>query len=185
MERKQRRQTKVKEIVQTLDIDEFHRLTDLLFELLKENNSACARLLGISRITWKKWEKEPPTWPWWNMILRTIITHYLTALQSRRGLTGKHRTRVMNALSQIQKPEEMMSQVENEAYQINGAETHLYKLLGGKGMFWNEIRKPGNCGGFDVRSLKSAARKMGIIKSQEGYGEHKKSYWRLPTVNDD
>jgi len=101
MKKSTRRQTKIDELVPQLDVDEFNQLTDVLFELLKENHSKCARVLGISRLTWKKWERNPPRQWWWTVVLRTVIKSYITGLRARRGLTGKHRARVMEALSSI------------------------------------------------------------------------------------
>ena len=185
MERKIRRQTKVRAREHKLDTEEFNSLTDLLFELFKENHSACARVLGISRMTWKKWEQEPPTWPWWNLVLRHIIKQYLAPLAARRGLTKKHRQRILDRFNEIPNGSEMLDEIDDLAYDLAGAAAHLKRLLLRKGMFWDEIRLPANCGGYTPKTLRRAAKDIGVVKSQEGYGEGKRSYWRLPDQDDD
>jgi hypothetical protein len=185
VERKIRRQTKVKAKEHTLDTDEFNQLTDILFELFKENHSACARVLGVSRLTWRKWEKEPPTWPWWNLVLRHIIKSYLAPLAARRGLTKKHRQVLLDRFNSLTDGSEMLDEIDRLAYDIAGAATHLRRLLSRKGMFWDEIRLPAHCGGYNMKTLRRAAKQIGVIKSSEGYGENKRSYWRLPDQDDE
>jgi hypothetical protein len=185
MERKRRRQTKIQAFNPKLDIEEFNHLTDLLFEMFKENHAACARALGISRITWKRWEKEPPTWPFWNIVIRHVIKSYLPQLAARRGLTEKHRARIILQLSALRDADELGEEIGTLAYQLSGAEAHLRQLLSRKGMFWHEIRAAANCGGYTSKTLRKAARNLGVVKTQEGYGEEKRSYWRLPDQDDD
>lgn len=184
MERKQRRQTKVQAFTPKLDVEEFNQLTDLLFEVFKENSAACARVLGISRITWKKWEKEPPTWPHWPVVIRFVIKSYLPALAARRGLTRQHQQRIVAQLALIKGGAELGDEIGTLAYELSGAEAHLRKLLRDKGMFWHQIRGPKYCGGYSSNTLRKAARALGIVKTQEGYGEDKRSYWRLPDQDD-
>ena len=185
MEKSKRRQIKIKAKAETLDLDEFNALTDLLFEVFKENSAACARVLGISRITWKKWEKEPPTWPHWNVVLRHIIKSYLPALAARRGLTAKHKERIIALLTQVKEGDKLGEEIGTLAYNLAGAEAHLRRLLARKGMYWDEIRGPKNCGGYTWKTLRMAARALGVVKTQEGYGDEKRSYWRLPDQDDD
>lgn len=185
MDRKIRRQTKVKAYTPKLDVEEFQALTDLLFETLKESNAACARILGISRVTWKRWEKEPPTWPWWNLVLRHIIKTYLTTLRTKGGLTRKHRQRIMDALSRIPQQEAFEAEIDTLAYQLTGAEFHLRQVLLKGGRWWDEIRLPANNGGYNEKTLLRAARRLMVVKTQEGFGKRKRSYWRLPDQDDD
>lgn len=185
MDRKQRRQTKIKAFHPVLDLEEFHALTDILFEMFKENSAACARVLGISRITWKRWEKNPPTWPHWNTVLRSVIKSYLPVLASRRGLTRKHHANIVMALTRVREGTKLGEEIGNLAYEAAGAETHLRRLLSRKGMYWHEIRAVANAGGYTAKSLRLAARAIGVVKTQEGFGEDKRSYWRLPDQDDD
>ena len=180
-----KRQTKVREVIPTLDLDEFNALTDLLFEVFKENHAACARVLGISRLTWKKWEQTPPTWPYWNVVLRYVIKSYLPALAARRGITKKHHARIVAQLSQLRDGNKLGEEIGSLAYNLSGAEAHLRRLLRDKGMFWDQIRLPKYAGGYDNRTLRAAAKALGVVKSSEGYGENKRSYWRLPDQDDD
>jgi hypothetical protein len=185
MEKSQRRQTKVKIVTPRLDVEEFNALTDLLFELLKENSAACARALGISRITWKRWEKSPPDWPYWNIVLRHVIKAHLVPLAARRGLTVKHRQRIIDSLARVSDGEKFGEEMGNEAYNVAGAQAHLRNLLARKGRYWHDIRAAANCGGYTGKQLRTAAKLLGVVKTQEGYGEDKRSYWRLPDQDDD
>lgn len=185
MEKSSRRQIKLPKFDPKLDVDEFNQLTDILYELMKENGAKCARILGISRSTWRKWTANPPRQWWWTVVLRTVIKHYVTALNARRGLTGKHRRRVMEMLSKIPQSEEFMEELAAMAYDLEGCARYLRDTLAGKGMFWDELRKPANCGGYTEQTLRKAARMIGIVKRSEGFGEEKRSYWRLPNEDDD
>lgn len=185
MKKSTRRQTKVPLLTAVLDIDEFNSLTDLLFELMKENHSKCARLLGISRHTWKKWETDPPTWPWWNLVLRVLIKQYITALRGRKGLTQSHRQRVMETLHKIPNSLEFMEEIDTEAYQLAASSDHLRRLLTPGGMWFDDIIKPANSGGFSEQTLRRAARSIGVVKTQEGFGKKKRMRWRLPDQDDD
>lgn len=168
-----------------LDVEEFNKLTDLMFEMCKEKHQTCAKLLGISRQTWKRWEKEPPDWPYWNLVIRYVIREYLGAMQARKGLTRKHRHRIMAALQRIENHEELGEEISRIAYNLNGCERHLTQLLATGGMFWDEIRLPANSGGYSERTLRKTARILNLRMSQEGFGPNKRSFWRLPTEYDD
>jgi hypothetical protein len=185
MEKSARRQIKLPKFDPKLDVDEFNQLTDILFELMKESGSRCARILGISRSTWRKWTTNPPRQWWWNVVLRTVIKHYITALHARRGLTGKHRRTVMDMLAKIPHSDEFMEELAAMAYDLEGATRFLRDTLAGKGMFWDELRKPANSGGYTQQTLRKAARMIGVVKRSEGFGDEKRSYWRLPNEDDD
>lgn len=185
MKKELRRQSKVPKVQFKLDIDEFNSLTDLLFELVKENHTQCAKLCGVSRKTWKKWETEPPDWPWWNLVLRAIIKHHITALRGRKGLTAQHRQRVMESLHRIPDSAAFIEEIDREAYRISGASAHLRRLLTPGGRWLSDILKPANSGGYTEQSLRRGARELGVVRKVEGYGKDKDSYWRLPDQDDD
>lgn len=185
MEKRTRRQIKVSQYRPILEVGEFNALTDLLFECMKEKHSACARLLGVSRVTWKSWERNPPDWPWWNFVIRHAIKEYLSGVEAKRGLTKTHKRRILERLAQIEKHEDFLDDITLLASNLSGAELHLRATLGGKGMFWDDLRKPANSGGYTERTLRKAARTLAVVKTQEGYGNHKRSYWRMPTEFDD
>jgi hypothetical protein len=180
-----RRQIKLPKFRPKLDVDEFNKLTDLVFEMMKEKHAACAKLLGISTVTWRKWERNPPRWPYWNLVLRHVIREYLGAMEARRGLTRAHRLRIRDRLAQIERAEELDEEITALAQNLSGAERHLRLTLGGKGMFWDELRLAANSGGYSPKTLRKAARALDVIKTQEGYGKHKRSYWRLPNEFDE
>jgi hypothetical protein len=180
-----RRQVKLPKFRPKLDLDEFNALTDLLFETCKEKHQTCAKLLGISVLTWRKWEQSPPGWPYWNLVLRYVIREYLGAMEARRGLTRSHRLRIRDRLQHIERAEELDGEITAIAQSLSGAQRHIRLTLGGKGMFWDELRLPANCGGYSPRTLRKAARTLEVVMTQEGYGQHKRSYWRMPTEYDD
>lgn len=168
-----------------LNKKEFEALTDLLYELLKGNQMGCARVLGINVRTWKKWEKEPPEWPWWNLVLRSVIIELLANMKEMGGITKHHRNRILEGLTRIKRSDTLIEEAERLSYEYRGAEAHLRRLLRDKGMFIDKIRLAGNSGGYTEKALRVAARRLGIVKTQEGYGENKRSYWRLPTEDDE
>lgn len=182
---KTKRNTHLPKFSPKLDILEFNALTDLLFEACKEKHQTCAKLLGISPITWRKWESNPPRWPWWNLVIRHVIKEYLAAMESRRGITRKHRLRIKERLRLIDRHEDLNEEIVLLATNLSGAQRHIRLTLGGKGMFWDELRKPANSGGYSEPTLRKASRQLGVVKTQEGYGDHKRSYWRLPNEFDD
>lgn len=162
-----------------LDVDLFNKLTDILFEALKENNTACASVLGITYRRWKRWETEPPKWPYWNVILKYVIKEVLSSM-NRKGLTQKHRRRLLKAVNELDDSFELEAAITAESYKLTQAETHLRHLLMAGGMFRDEIFKAANSGGFSRGALIRAARTLGVRKDQEGYGKNKRSFWSLP-----
>lgn len=180
-----KRQTKLKAKPPKLDLEEFNILTDALFETYKENNAACARMLGISTRTWKKWETDPPTWPYWNLILRHILKISISHLDGHRGTSKVHRDRIINALSRLKHDDPLISDIEERTYDVAASTAHLRQLLIRKGMYKDEIMTTANLGGFSRQMIESASRVLEVVKTQKGFGEHKRSYWRLPNEDDD
>lgn len=169
----------------TLDHKEFRQLYEVLIEATKENYSRCGKLLGVTRKTFMAWNTNPPKWPWWNMVLREAIKIMIASTAAKKGMTRKHRSRIIHLLSQIPKSDSFLMDIENMAYEFAGAEAHLRRLLAKRGMFKDEIMTVKNMGGYSSRSLESAARTLSVVKTQEGYGKDKRSYWRLPDQDDD
>lgn len=162
--------------------EEFYALTDLLYEALSGNVKACAELLGISRATWKKWETEPPEWPWWNLILRTAIKHTLTGMVGRRrSPAAKHRQYIRDALARIPDSQELVESIEAGAYDYSSTETWLRRALLRGPRPYDELRVEAN---VSPRVLRTAAKGIGVVKEQIGFGENKRSVWRLPTEDD-
>jgi hypothetical protein len=167
-----------------LDQSEFNQLTDLLYETYKGNAQRCSEALGITRPTWKKWEHTPPTWPYWNLVLRHVIKQALSHLDNIGGITNRHRQRVQDALSRIPSSESMLLEAEALSYNYKGAEAHLRALLSKKGMYWDQIKLAANSGGYSHSALRVASARSNIVKTSEGYGSNKRSYWRLPDQDD-
>ena len=185
MEKNKRRNFRPQELTFTLNHEEFYDLTDLLFEVLKENNSACARVLGINQRTWMRWSTVPPTMPHWNMILRYVIKEILKSMVIHRvSHAKKTQRRMLDALAKIPDSTDFTKQIEHEAYNESEAMLHLRTLLQRGGMFWDEIKLPGSSGGYSPQTLRAAAKRLSVVRSQEGFGKAKRSFWRLPGPDD-
>lgn len=166
-----------------LDQETFHKLCDLLFEALKENNSACARVLGISRKQWSIWNNKPPTWPYWNLILRHVIKEVLSSM-NRKGFEQKYKRRILDALSELPDSHLLEASIATSSYELTGAENHLRRLLLHGGMFRSDIFKTKNLGGYSKSSMLKASKTLGIVTTQSGFGDDKRSFWRLPDADD-
>lgn len=180
---------KLKRFEKTLDTEEFQKLADLLFEATGSNNNAyCARLLGVSTVTWKGWLKKPPKWVWWNEVLRLVIKEVLANLivtNNHKTKTRKHKQRIQDALNALPRSQELLEQVHDMANNYTSSQRHLRKLLSKGGMFWHDIRLQKNSGGFTEKTLRVAARKLDVVQTSTGFGAEKTSFWRLPTVEDE
>lgn len=186
MVKNRRKQTKVRRETPQCNLEECQALLDLLFEATKENNAYCARLCGVDRRTWLKWNTAPPTEWYWPMVLRAAIKHVMSQMiAQRRATTHKFRRRILEAMSRIPKNDDWQEEIAEMAYTAQGAELHLRTLLARRGKFWSEIQLAANNGGYSKAMLRTAARNIGIVKRQEGFGEDKDSFWRLPTEEDD
>lgn len=171
---------------QPLDQKEFAALADILYEAFKGNNTACATVLGVSVITWKGWLHTPPKWPYWNIILRLVLKDVLTSLAARKGSqTKKHKDRLTSALRQLPHNDPLPNMILETGYDYAASVQHLRQLLIRKGMFKDQIFTTANMGGFSKKSLENASRTLGVIKTQEGFGDHKRSWWRLPNEDDE
>lgn len=186
MDRKTRRNIRLSKQLPAVDLKETEALIELLFEATKENSSYCCRLLNISRPTWKKWITETPTEWYWPIVLRVAIKHTIAStIAHRRASSMIFQNRVRNALSAIPHSREFEDEISNLAFEIRGAQAHLRDLLTPRGRWWSDIKKTANLGGYTKGSIRKAAKALGVIKTQEGYGEDKDSYWRLPNEDED
>lgn len=186
MDRSLRRNRQQSKDILTANPEETQALLDLLFVATKENNAQCARLLGINRKTWQKWNVEPPTAWYWPLVIRAAIKHTLSSMVAhRRGTTMKWKRYILETLSRIPQSKDFEEEIANMAYDIRGAQQHLRDLLARRGMFWSNIQTTANSGGYSKATLRKAAKALGVIKTQEGYGEDKDSFWRLPNEDED
>jgi hypothetical protein len=180
------RRIRFKHIQKELDLDLFEKLTDILYEAFKGNKSACARALGISTPTWIKWETHPPHWPYWNYVMRKVIVDVCSDITNRTSsATRKHRVAVITSLSKLPKDDPIREDVEYMGYDQSAAYVHLRQLLIKKGMFTDEIFTAANMGGFSKKTLIRQSYRLGVVKTLQGYGSAKRSYWRLPNEDDD
>lgn len=186
MDRKTRRNHKVKKTTPQADPQEVSALLDLLFEANKQNNAHCAKLCAVSTPTWKRWNTEPPTAWYWPMILRAAIRHTLAQMVAqRRASTSKFRNRIKAALNAIPQSKEFELEIAEMAYDAQGAERHLRNLLARAGMWWSDIQLAAHNGAYSKQMLRTAAKNIGVVMKQEGFGKDKDSYWRLPNEDDD
>ncbi len=175
---------KVKTFEPLLDRDEFVKLYRLLYAASNGNDSACARMCGITRPTWCRWQVHPPKMPHWPLVLRHIIIELLGTMKGRRGSkTNAIKTRITDQLAKIPTHKSIEDAVLSHYTQYSPAEDHLRRLLSIKGMYWDQIRKPAYAGGHTHRALHRAAKSLGIIKTVTGFGEDRRSFWRLDTFD--
>lgn len=186
MDKNRRRNLKLNKDIPTADPKETEALIELLFVSTKENNAHCARLCCVSRKTWQKWAHTPPTEWYWPIVLRMAIKHTLAQMiATRRMTTAKFRRRILESLSQIPQHKDFEEDIANMAYDIRGSQRHLRDLLLRGGRWWGEIRLAANNGGYSEHTLRKAAKALGVVQTQEGYGSDKDSFWRLPNEDDD
>lgn len=181
-----RRQVKIGKALPTANIEETEALIELLYYVTKENGAYCCRLLGISRPTWRKWVKETPTEWYWPIVLRQAIKLTLSSMiAQRRATSKKFQNDVLHQLAKIPNSKEFEDEIANMAYDIRGAQSHLRELLIKKGRWWSEISSAAHAGGYSKATLRKAAKALGVVKTIEGYGEDKDSFWRLPNEDDE
>jgi len=167
----------------TLDLKEFEALTDLLYEATNGNISATCRILAIDRRTWDRWIKQPPQWPWWNLILRTAIKHMMIGIKGRRGSPARaHAAYVRDALARIPNSTELLEEIEIQSYQYRECEVHIRNLLSHGPMNWEDIQKAANSGGYSRKQLRTAAKALGVVKDRVPAGD---SVWSLPETGED
>lgn len=183
---KSRRIKARKFVVPELDMVEFRILYETLLEAFELKHAHAARALAISVKTWRAWDKDPPVWPYWNMVLFHVLKARMAGMAiHRKGFTQSQHAYFRDQLSKLKKGQEIIEFIEQEATQVNGAEDHLRRLLAEKGMFWHKIKLTRWAGGYTPRRLQQAAKKIGIVQESSGFGKDKVSFWRLPTVEHD
>jgi len=171
--------------VPRLDVAEFELLYDLLWEAFNQMDSPVARALDISPVTWRRWKAKPPTWGYWNYVMIHVLRTRLMAMNvQRKGFTQKQFWYIKRQLGQLKGGADIEKYLVDETQKAHSAEDHLRRLLAKKGMFWDEICR-GKTGGHTQRALQRAAKRIGIVKKREGFGEDGRSYWRLPTLESD
>jgi hypothetical protein len=120
------------------------------------------------------------------MVIRLAIKHTLsTIIAHRRATSKKFQRSILEALSHIPQNKDYEVDIADMAYEIRGAEQHLRDLLARRGMWWSAISTVANSGGYSKVTLRKAAKALGVVKSQEGYGAEKDSFWRLPGEDED
>lgn len=186
MDSKARRNRRIKKSTPQADPEETEALLDLLWTANKQNSAHCCRLLDISYPTWKRWSKDPPTAWFWPHVIRLAIKHTLAQMVSqRRATTAIFRNRIRASLNAIPQSKEFELEIAEMAYDAQGAELHLRTALASGGKWWSTLQLSANNGGYSKVMLRRAAKNIGVVMKQEGYGADKDSYWRLPNEDDD
>ena len=186
MDKSQRRNLKSRKELPPHDIKETAALIELLFVACKENNAQCSRIMNISRKTWQSWNTKTPQGWYYPMILRFAIKFTLSSMIAQRRTTSrKFQQTVLDKLSKIPNTSELEAEISNMAYEARGAQVHLRDLLSPRGRWWSQIQLPAHCGGYTKATLRIAAKQLGVVKRQEGFGPDKDSYWRLPNEDED
>ncbi len=172
-------------ITPELDIPEFTLLMEMMRQAFNRHDMHAAKAMGVSYKTWMKWYHSPPSWPYYNVVMIHIITARLRGLNiSRKGFTQDQYWYFRQALAKLKSGTQIQSDIEDAAVQAHGAEEHLRDLLAQRGMYWDQIRLPAHSGGYSPARLQRAAKAVGVIKTQEGFGTDKRSWWELPTRHD-
>jgi hypothetical protein len=162
----------------------FHTLRATLHGLLGHSDHRCAEAMGVTAQTWRKWHTTPPKNPW--------MTHslYWCCYIHFHGYQGKYKSEKWEQRSQMAKRMQGLHKYFGEhipaietisAY--TGSEKHLARLLCKRGMYWHDIKKPANAGGYSPRQLQIAAQRLGVVKTQKGFGEDNESWWEWPAAS--
>lgn len=162
----------------------FHQLRTILHGLLGKSDTACAKAMGISRQTWKSWYDNPPSNPWMTHSLYWCCYIHMHQYHGKKGSKRwEQRARMARMMQEMHKYfEERIPAIEQiQAY--DGCEKHLAQLLHKRGMYWHDIRKPANAGGYSPRMLQIAAKRLGVVMTQKGFGEDNESWWEWPAAS--
>jgi hypothetical protein len=163
---------------------ETRKLIDLLFMACNSNATACARVLDISRTTWKEWDTQTPTWKWWPVLIRLAIVEVLSGITAKRGVSALHKRKIRDALAKIPQGGTMAFDLEQKVKAYGGAEAYLRKKLAKKPRRKDWLLSAANCGGYSRSALEKAARSLEVVSKQVGYGEDKVAWWSLPDEKD-
>lgn len=169
----------------TLDLEEFRALYNALYAVFGSLRKA-AKAMDISYPTYIRWEKHPPTWAYYNMVMEQVLRAKLRGLKiDRRSFTSQQHYRLTQLLGKLHSTKDILNEIEGEADHIKECADYLRTKLMTKGMYFDELRKPAHSGGYSPDALRRAAKKLAVVKDTRGFGDDKRSYWRLPTLQTD
>lgn len=161
-----------------LDPDLFQELLHILHRILFDGNwSATARALGVSKPTALRWVNNPPTAPWWNLVLRTIIRD-LTR-QMRLSPHKKHTQRAGDAIKRLQQLPHVEIDVEDFEDPSDAARDILttVNLAPGQELTADQIRQRT---GRSKREIRTAAARLCLHRTTTGFGADKETYYSIP-----
>jgi len=162
------------------DQTHFQTLWEVFYDLNRRKLTACARKLGISTQTFDAWYKRPPKSHWWMFILRLCIQRELQGQLPQRSYTKRaelHRW-AREQLKGMPTPTQLAQfGDEDPVKEWGGAAKFLAHTLRDGPVYYDDLRKPANCGGYSPQALRIAARVIGVTMEQVGYGADKRSLW--------
>lgn len=167
-----------------MDLEDFKFYYKSLYTVFGSQRKA-AHALDVSYSTYLKWEHNPPSWPYWPVVMEHVLRARLRGLRISRdeSYTSDKYWRITQQLLKHSQHQGLTDAIEDQALEVLGAADHLRRSLSTKGMYWDEINANNRTRGYySARALQKAAKKLGVIKTREGFGPDKRSYWRLPTL---
>jgi len=166
-----------------MDEEQFHHLFDVLHDgCFLGNWTATARALGISVTTARKWSTTPPKRPHEAKVIELAIREVHEYMTSHRS--KKIRKRANKVWNQIARGDpEKAKLIEANTHSNSGAISHLLKLISQKPTLEidsEELFKLANMGGYNRRTLQSAAEHLQLEKETKGFGKDKITWYKLP-----
>ena len=166
-----------------MDEEQFHDLFDVLHDgCFMGNWTATARALGISVTTARKWSTHPPKRPQEAKMIELTIREVHAYMSSHRS--KKMRKRAVKVWNQIARGNlEEAQLIEANTHSNSGAVRHLLKLISQKPngeIDTEELFKVANMGGYNRRTLQSAAEHLQLDKETKGFGKDKITWYKLP-----
>lgn len=167
------------------DVPEFELLYRALYAAFGSQRKV-AKAMGISYPTWCRYERVPPTWPYYNMVMEQVLRARLRGMKiDRRGFTSAQHYKLSQTLGKLHSFNDIMDQIEADTAKIHEAMDHLREKLSHRGMFLDELLSARHSGGFSGRQLRRAAAKLAVVKDVRGFGEDRRHYWKLPSTATD
>lgn len=158
----------------------FQTLWEVFYDLNRRKMSTCARKLGISPQTYNHWYTKPPRSHWWLFILRLCIQRELQAQVPRRAFTKRAELHnwAREQLKGIPTPTQMAQFGDEDNLEPWPCSArHLARVLTQGPVYLSDLRKPAHSGGYNLKTLRTAAKLIGVTMQQVGYGDDKDSLW--------
>lgn len=167
-----------------LPIEDFEELYYLMYVVFGSHRKA-SYALQVSYTTYRSWNKNPPDWPYYPLVMHALIKAKLKTFQfQRKSYTRQRQYELEQRLGQIKNLWQLTEPIELEHSAYTDADHWLRIHLTPNGMYWDRLKTPRYNGGHSHRTLQQSAKRIGVIKEVTGFGPSKRSFWRLPTLED-